>query len=122
MVVRKKKWDGVWTGGGHAGGISHETRHEASVGSVGSEPRNTGLRGRPTGEDCRPRGRHAGSGGSVPGLLRGDELAGAAGGEFAVFGADGFGQDAHCGGGGGDIVWGAAGGDQGGLCGVSALA
>jgi hypothetical protein len=39
-----------------------------------------------------------------------------------LFLADGFGQDTHCGSGGGDIVWGRASGDQGGLRGVSAFA
>src|SRR3989442_9207704 len=106
----------LWAGGHGNGGSESKTR-----------PGTAKLRVTEIGEGAAPKDRGSGrgrarSGGSLPGVLRGDVPSGTSGGQPAVPGTDRVGEDAHCGSRGGDTVRGPAGGDQGGLRGVSALA
>src|SRR5258708_18217452 len=87
---------------------SYESSRPTSIGSDYPEQRYPGFSGGLAVEDCRARRGCAGAGGPVPGFLCRVELTGAAGWEFVVFGADGIGQDAHCGSGGGDLIRGFA--------------
>src|ERR1700674_2727404 len=107
------------------GARAREDDHELTNSTTRLEATQHGIarfRGRAAAEDRGARRRGAGGGGSVPGVPRGAELARASGGESAVPGADGCGEDARCGSDGGSAVRRPARSDQGGLRRVSALA
>src|ERR1700730_3784085 len=102
-----------------------EDDRERTNSTTRSNPTHHGVarfRGRAAAEDCGARQSGTGGGGSVPGISRGAELARASGGESAVPGADGRGEDARCGSDGRSAVWRPARRDDSGLRRVSALA
>src|ERR1700674_4356225 len=89
------------------GARAREDDHEFTNSTTRTDPTQDGIarfRGRAAAEDCGARRSGAGGGGSVPGVPCGAELARTSGGESAVPGADGRGQDARCGSDGGSAV------------------